>query len=66
MIAIELNRLAMLQPKQGDVFVNEDCQKFIVTVSTNKAIFADLYEGKKKASFFGFTGSLSTPPQEDQ
>lgn len=59
MIAIDLNRLAMIQPKKGDILLNEDEQKFIVTVSTTKALFCEPYEGKRKPTLFAYTGNLA-------
>lgn len=59
MIILELNRIAALTPKKGDIFVNEHGQKFRVNIATDKALFSEPYEGKKPATFFGYTGQLN-------
>lgn len=64
MIAVEPNRIAMLQPAKGDICLNEDGQKFKVMVATNKGLFLDTYEGKGKATFFAFTGNLASPTEQ--
>lgn len=62
MIILETKRILQIQPKAGDIFLNEDEQKFIVKISTTAALFAEPYEGKRKATFFVFTSP--TPSQE--
>jgi hypothetical protein len=58
MIILEHERLALLTPQKGMIFANEHGQKFKVTQSTNKALFAEPYEGKGKATFFAYTGDI--------
>lgn len=64
LIAMEPFRISLLTPNRGDIGINEHGQKFKLLISSEKMITIEPYEGKRKPSFFIYTGKLPGDDQE--
>lgn len=58
LMGLEPFRISMLTPRPGDIGLNEHGQKFKLMISSEKMITVEPYEGKKKPTFFVYTGKL--------